>query len=320
MAVVESIEILSPGIQTTVQDLGRFGSGRFGVAPSGALDPFSLRIANLLVDNPEGEACLETTLLGLRIKALSDVLIAVTGADLQAHVEKRPLRMWHSHILKKGEILAFMGPVSGCRAYIALGGGIHVPMVLGSKSTNLPSAFGGMEGRSLQKGDILLSDSPHKKLAAAGREFASEWIFSYSNQWTLRFVWGPQDDDFTSEGRETFIGSTFMVSTDSDRTGIRLDGPTIERKAAIPESIISEGVISGAIQVPGDGKPIIILAETVTGGYRKIATVIYADLPLLGQITPGDEVKFFSVTLNEADLALREVEGRIKSFNESLKL
>ena len=320
MAALECIEILSPGLQTTVQDLGRFGFGRYGVAPSGALDSFAHRIGNLLVGNPENQACLETTLMGLRIKALTDVLIAVTGANLQPRVDKRPLEMWCSHILNKGEILSFIGPSSGCRSYIALGGGIDIPPVMGSKSTSLPSGFGGFEGKALEAGAILFSESPQAKLVATHRKFEPKWIPSYPNKWIVRVIWGPQDDDFTEEGRQTFLKSSYKVSSESDRTGIRLDGPLIQRKADIPESIISEGLISGSIQIPGDGKPIIILGETVSGGYRKIATVISADLPVLGQIRPGDEINFASISLDEANQALRKMENRIKEFKKSLSL
>jgi biotin-dependent carboxylase-like uncharacterized protein len=318
MAAVECIEILSPGLQTTVQDRGRHGFGRFGVASSGALDSFALRIANLLVDNSEDQACLETLLMGLRIKALADVTIAVSGANLQPQIHKRPLPMWRSHVFKKGEILSFLGPVSGCRAYLAFGGGLQIPEIMGSTSTNLPSAFGGYQGRALQQGDILSLDLPPSGLNAAGRALNPEWIPVYPDTWTLRVIRGPQDEDFPDTARNILVKSTYSVSVESDRTGIRLDGPTIAKKEGIAESIISEGVISGSIQIPGDGKPIIILGETVTGDYRKIATVISADLPLLGQIKPGDGVKFQAVNLDQANQALREMEAGIKKFKESL--
>jgi biotin-dependent carboxylase-like uncharacterized protein len=253
----------------------------------------------------------------LRIKALTDVLIAVTGADLQPRVDKRPLEMWCSHVLRHGEILAFIGPSSGCRSYIALGGGIEVPPVLGSKSTSLPSGFGGFGGKALEAGAILFSESPQAKLVTPQRKFDPNWIPTYPNKWIVRVIWGPQDDDFTDEGRQTFLKSTYEVSSESDRTGIRLDGPLIQRKADTSDSIISEGQISGNIQVPGDGKPIIILGETVSGGYRKIATVISADLPLLGQIRPGDEIGFKSISLDEAYRVLRKVESRIQRLKES---
>jgi antagonist of KipI len=304
MEAVKCIEVLSPGLQTTIQDFGRFGYGHYGVPPSGALDSFSLRIANRLVGNSENSACLETTLMGLRLKALTDVCVAVTGADLQLQINRQPLKMWCSHLVNKGDILSFGGPRSGCRAYIAFGGGIITPSVLGSRSTNLFSGFGGLKGRSLQKGDCLSVDSPGAKLPVAGRLIKSKWIPQYPNLWTLRVIWGPQDDDFTSKGKRTLMHSSYGVSSQSDRSGIRLEGEKIQRKSDASESIISEGLISGSIQVPGDGKPIIILGETVSGGYRKIATVITADLHLLGQVKPGDKVQFAAVSLEEAYHAL----------------
>ena len=318
MGSVETLEILAPGPLTTVQDLGRFGFGRYGVAPSGALDSFSLRVANLLVGNPEDEACLEITLFGLKLKALTDAVITITGADIQPHLNGAALEMWRSHILRRGDTLFFRGLKTGCRAYLALGGGISVPSVLKSKSTNLSTKFGGLKGRPLQKGDYLSSDSPYLHHKAEGRCFDPKWIPSYPKHWVLNTVFGPQDDHFTEEAKRLFQRSSFNVTLHSDRTGIRLAGPAIQRKPGMEESIISEGMVSGAIQIPGDGQPIIILGELVTGGYRKIATVITADLPFLGQIKPGDRVKFKDVSLEDAYHAYIEAEGIIKKFREGL--
>ena len=314
MGSIETLEVLAPGPLTTVQDLGRFGFGRYGVAPSGALDSFSLRIGNLLVGNREDEACLEITLFGLKLKALTDTVISITGADIQPHLNKHPLKMWCSHILRKGDTLFFRELKTGCRAYLALGGGISVPPVLKSKSTNLSTKFGGLKGRPLQKGDLVSSDSPHVNLKEGRRCFDPKWIPSYHKDWILRTVFGPQDDQFPDEAKNLFQQSSFKVTINSDRTGIRLAGPAIQRKAGMEESIISEGVVSGAIQVPGDGQPIIILGEIVTGGYRKIATVITADLPLLGQMKPGDQVNFEEVSMGAAYQALKNVEKMIKKF------
>ena len=266
MGSIETLEILAPGPLTTVQDRGRFGFGRYGVAPSGAVDSFSLRIGNLLVGNREDEACLEITLFGLKLKALTDTVITITGAAIQPHLNEDPLEMWCSHILRKGDTLFLRGLKTGCRAYLALGGGISVPSVLKSKSTNLSTKFGGLKGRPLQKGDLLSSDSPHVHLKAGGRCFDPKWIPSYPKHWVLKTVFGPQDDHFPEEAKNLFQQSSFKVTLHSDRTGIRLAGPAIQRKAGMDESIISEGVVSGAIQVPGDGQPIIILGEIVTGG------------------------------------------------------
>ena len=150
------------------------------------------------------------------------------------------------------------------------------------------------------------------------RAFNTAWIPVYSNNWTLRVIWGPQDDHFPDESRSSFLGAAYKMSSDSDRTGIRLQGPVVRQKPDIPTSIISEGVIAGSVQVPGDGKPIIILGETVTGGYRKIATVISADLPLLGQIKPGDSVRFTAVSLDKAYKMLVGVEENLRRFEASM--
>ena len=314
------LEILSPGALTTVQDLGRYGYGRYGVAPSGALDSFSLRIANLLVGNRENQAGLEIMLLGPRIKILADIAIAVTGGNLVPQRNNQPIEMWRAHGLKKDDILSFKTPLSGFRAYLAVGGGIGVPSVMNSRSTNLPSGLGGFQGRPIKKNDILLSELSCVNPDVAGRTFNSDWIPHYPKKWTLRVIWGPQDDHFPEDSRKLFLSAAYIMSSESDRTGIRLQGAAIDRKPNIEESIISEGVISGSIQIPGDGKPIIILGETVTGGYRKIATVISADLPYLGQIKPGDEIRFEVVSHESALHALHDLEDKIKVFKGSLRI
>jgi biotin-dependent carboxylase-like uncharacterized protein len=319
MTGVNTFEVLSPGIMSTVQDLGRFGCARYGVAASGALDGFAVRVGNLLVGNPENAAVVETTLMGLRIKAVRDAVVAVTGGDLQARKGSEPLAVWRSHLVREGESISFSGPATGFRSYLAVAGGIHAATVMGSRSTNLASGFGGFQGRPLRKGDILAVEPVKDALRFAGRAFTPEWIPDYSAPWRLRIVWGPQDDHFSAEGRQTFVTAAFTVSPNSDRTGIRLNGPVVTRKPGMEESIISEGILSGAIQIPGDGQPIIILGETASGGYRKIATVISADLPLLGQITPGDEVAFEAVAMDAAVQALREMEDKLDRFKQSLK-
>jgi biotin-dependent carboxylase-like uncharacterized protein len=318
LATLRSLEVLSPGLLTTIQDLGRFGYGRYGVAPSGALDCFSLRIANLLVDNFENEACIEITMIGFKAKALGDVAVAITGADLGLCLNSNPIKTWRCHVLKRGDVLTFTALNLGCRAYLALGGGIHLPTVLGSKSTNLSSRFGGVDGRPLRQGDILWSESPEFHLKTAGRHFDRSSVPLYKNDWLLRVVLGPQDDHFSETSLDLFLQSVFRVSPRSDRTGIRLQGPVVETKEGMAESIISEGVIAGTIQVPGDGQPIIILNETVSGGYRKIATVISADLPILGQIISGDRIRFQAVSLRAARQALWRLEETIGRFRDSL--
>jgi len=319
MEAVKVLEVLTPGPLTTIQDLGRTGYGCYGVAPSGAVDSLSLRVGNLLVGNPEDEAGLEITLLGLKVRALTEVVVAVTGGDLQPHLNGGTLRMWSAHRLRKGDVLSFKSPRSGFRSYLALGGGICVPAVMGSKSTNLSSGFGGLEGRALRKGDILLSDSPHLYPGKGERVFDPGHIPVYPRDWELRVLFGPQDDHFTPEVKKSFLNESFKVTSESDRTGIRLAGQPITKIAGLEDSIISEGVICGTIQVPGDGQPIIILGETVTGGYRKIATVISADVPLLGQIKPGDSMRFCVVSMEEALESFRKAEELVLRFKEGFQ-
>lgn len=318
MSGVNAFEVVAPGIMTSVQDLGRYGCARLGVAPSGALDRTAVRIANRLVGNSETAAVLETTLMGLRLRALRDTVAAVCGGDLQPRIGSAALPMWCSVAVPEGEVIAFSGPRSGLRAYIAVSGGFAVEPVLGSRSTNLGSGFGGFDGRLLRKGDILTAEGVAEAATRAGRALPPELIPVYASPWRLRVVWGPQDDQFSEAGRRTFTSAVYTVSPDSDRTGIRLKGPTVERLPGVGESIISEGIVSGAIQVPGDGQPIIILGETASGGYRKIATVISADLSRLGQITPGDEVGFEAVPLDAAVAALRDQEDRLAAWARSL--
>ena len=319
MSQVKAFEVLEPGILTTVQDLGRFGFSRIGVPPSGALDPFSLRIGNLLVGNEEGKACLETTIMGLKLKAMKDIVIAVTGGDLLPALNGESLEMWRSRRLAEGDILAFKGVRTGCRAYLAVSGGIAVPEIMGSRSTFLSGKFGGLEGRSLQKGDTLYADDLPAPMARIGISFPSDWVPALDKEVTLRVVPGPQDYHFTEQGFHTFQSSFYRVTAKSDRMGMRLEGPKIERRSDLEESIISESLIPGAIQVPGDGKPMIILNELVTGGYTKIATIISVDLPKVAQLKPGDRVRFDPISVEGAHDLLREQEGQLKNFKESLR-
>ena len=317
--VVEVFEVQEPGILTTVQDLGRFGFSQVGVPPSGALDSFSLRTGNLLVGNEEGEAGLETTLMGLKLKTLRETVVAMTGGDLLPTLNGEPLRMWTSHLLIEGDILAFKGVRQGCRAYLCLRGGVAVSRVMGSKSTFLSGKFGGFEGRALKKGDILCTvDSPGMR-ERIGFSFPSDWIPVFGKEITVRVVSGPQDHHFTALGLHTFQSSFYRVTAKSDRMGIRLEGSKVERRPDAEESIISESLIPGSIQVPGDGKPVIILNELVTGGYTKIATVVSTDLPKVAQLKPGERIRFEPVSLEGAHRLLREQEERIRKFKESLR-
>lgn len=317
MAEVAAFEVLDPGILTTIQDLGRYGFSQFGVPPSGALDTFSYRAGNLLAGNQQGEASLETTIMGLKLKALREMVIAITGGDLSPTWNGEPLEMWRTHLLVEGDIIDFKKVRVGCRGYLAASGGFIFPQIMGSRSTYLSGKFGGLDGRALRKGDILLTTDIRFRLNQLGLRFPGDWIPRFDKDALLRVILGPQDHHFTEKGFQTFSSSSYQVTPQCDRMGVRLDGPRIERRSDVDESIISEGLIAGAIQVPGDGKPIIILTELVTGGYTKIATVISTDLGKVAQLKPGDRVRFATVSVEEAHHLLREQEERLRSFEKS---
>jgi biotin-dependent carboxylase-like uncharacterized protein len=313
---IKAFEVLEPGILTTIQDFGRYGYSQFGVPPSGALDTFSFRVANLLVGNQEGEACLETTIMGLKLRVLREVVVAITGGDLSPTLNEESLEMWRTHLLIEGDMVKFKRVRAGCRAYLAVSGGFVVPKIMGSGSTYLSGKFGGLEGRALKWGDILYTFDIPSPLSKLGLPFPSDSIPPLEKEVLLRVIPGPQDYHFTEKGFQTFFSSSYQVTPRCDRMGVRLEGPKIERRSDVEESIISEGLISGAIQVPGDGKPIIILTELVTGGYTKIATVISTDLPKVAQLKPGDRARFSLISIEEAHQLIREQEERLRSFKE----
>lgn len=319
MGRLETFEVLEPGILTSIQDMGRYGFSQFGVPPSGALDIFSLRVANLLVGNREEEAILETTLMGLKIRALKEIVISITGGDLCSTLNEEPLEIWRTHLLVEGDIIHFKKVRAGCRAYLAVSGGFVVPKIMGSCSTYLSGHFGGLEGRKLRRGDILHAVHIPSSLNKLGLRFPLDWIPSLEKEVSLRVIPGPQDHHFTEEGFQTFSSSSYQVTPRCDRMGVRLEGPKIERRPDVEESIISEGLISGSIQVPGDGKPIIILTELVTGGYTKIATIISTDLPKVAQLKPGDQVRFKPISIEEANDLLKKQEEQLKDFKEILQ-
>jgi len=311
---IPAFEVLEPGILTTIQDLGRFGFSQFGVPLSGVLDPFSFRAGNLLVENEEKAPCLETMIMGLRLKALREIVIAITGGNLSPMLNEEPLEMWRTHLLVEGDILSFKKVRTGCRAYLTVHGGLVVPEIMGSSSTYLSGKFGGFDGRALRRGDILYTRDLPPSLKKLGSRFPIEWIPSFEKGVSLRVIPGPQDHHFTEKGIQTFCSSSYQVTPQCDRMGVRLEGPRIERRPDVLESIISEGFVAGAIQVPGDGKPIIILNELVTGGYTKIATVISVDLTKVAQLKPGDQVCFEPITIEEAHSLLRDLEKRFQIF------
>ncbi|MEX2270012.1 MAG: biotin-dependent carboxyltransferase family protein [Vicinamibacterales bacterium] len=304
---MDAIEVIDGGFFTTVQDLGRYGYQRYGVPVSGAMDLFALRAANLLVGNPRSAAALEVTLTGPRLRFLTDAVIAVAGADMEPRLDDWPVPMWRPVAASEGAVLAFGATRGGLRAYLAVVGGIDVPVVLGSRSTFPRAGLGGFQGRPIRVGDVLATcGDPLARVE--GRRFPTEQIPTYTHHHTIRVILGPQDDAFTAEGLSTFFSATYMVTPKSDRIGCRLDGPPVPHKGS--PDIISDGVPFGAVQIAGDGFPMVLAADRgTTGGYAKLATVISADLPRLAQALPGDRVTFRAVSLDEAHRAVDEEEA-----------
>jgi biotin-dependent carboxylase-like uncharacterized protein len=310
---VRTIDVVDGGMLTTIQDLGRYGYQRYGVPTSGAMDLFSLRAANRLVGNPDEAACLEMTLVGPRLRFVAPATIAVTGADLAARLDGAALPTWQSVLVEPGAELWFAGPQNGIRAYLAVAGAVDVPPVLGSRSTYTRSKLGGLEGRKLQAGDSLHIPGGRPILLGGTLHLPAAHRPAYGHALALRVVLGPQDDRFTAAGIETFLSSTYTATPQSDRMGYRMNGPRIEHLRG--PDIISDGTPFGAVQVAGDGVPIVLLADRGTaGGYTKIATVIGPDIPKLAQAAPGDAVTFESVGLDEAYAAVREQEERLAAI------
>ena len=299
-----SLEIVKPGLFTTVQDLGRPGYQRFGVPVSGAMDRFALRTANALVGNDIGAAALEMTVIGPSVTFQVDTWAAVTGGDLSPRLDDAPLKAWRAFQARAGSQITFHGMQDGMRAYLAVAGGIDVPKVMGSRSTYIPSGFGGFEGRALAEGDVLGAFAPDGEYRARFLP-AEHALPPYGNTHALRVVLGPQHEAFAPESTETLLSSTYEISLDSDRMGYVLDGPALQHVDGA--GIVSDGNPLGAIQVPGDGSPTILLADRgTTGGYARIATVISVDVDRMAQAVPGDTVTFATIDVDEAQRLLRE--------------
>jgi len=286
---MSSLLVESAGLQTTVQDLGRPGFGPEGVSASGAADPVALRLGNLLVENQPGVAGLELTLVGGSFVFPDGAVIAITGADLGATVNGRPLEMWASHTLEPGTKLMFGATKNFARGYLAIAGGIQVDPFLGSASTHVLSGLGGFEGRALRKGDRLRIGKASKKVRR--RRITLAALYAFKPRKVLRVTEGPQADWFSEAAKQVFYRDVFRVSEESDRVGLRLEGTALDGSPA--REMITEGVSLGAVQVTPSGQPIILFVEQqTTGGYPKIANIIAADLHRIGQLRPRAEIRF----------------------------
>jgi antagonist of KipI len=300
--------VRSPGLLASVQGSGRPGFLRSGIAEGGALDLKSLAIANLLAGNAPGEAGLEMTLAGAELEFTLGNVVAIAGADMEPRLNGEAAPMYRSFAVQPGDVLAFGPARSGCRAYLAFAGGLELPLVMGSKSTNLNCGIGGYRGRGLKAGDFLRFAAPLAPLRIAvrrveGRRIAPAEGFG-SPVAVLRVIPGPQAESFTEAGLEAFYGGEYAVTARSDRMGSVLEGPAVGAKG--PTDIVSDGIPLGGVQVPSGGQPIAMLADRqTTGGYAKIAVVIDADLGTLAQRRPGDRVAFSRVSLGVAQRASR---------------
>jgi biotin-dependent carboxylase-like uncharacterized protein len=307
------IRVLDPGPLTTVQDLGRRGALRYGIPESGPVDCAAFVLANRLVGNPDGAAGLECTLIGPRLEIMSDGVLAVTGAEMAFTVNDADAPPWSAVRVRAGDVVR-LGPArSGIRGYLAFAGGVEVPPVLGSRATYLRGQLGGYNGRALRKGDELRwgQGAP----SASERRVRPEAIPRYGGEVELRVVLGPQADRFTADGIATFLGGSYEVLPQSDRMGARLRGPAVAH--ARGHDVISDGVPLGGVQVVGDGQPIILLVDRQsTGGYTKIATVCSFDIGRLGQVRPGERVRYREVSVEAAHGLLRQARAALDAALE----
>ena len=328
-----SLLILRPGLLTTVQDLGRFGYQQDGIIVSGAMDAVALRVANLLVGNDEQAAGLEITLLGPKIHFEADHLIALTGANLSPTIDGQPVGMHRPVGIRAGATLAFGAPVAGSRAYLAVAGGVAVPLVLGSRATYLRAELGGLHGRALRADDQLPIGEPSaasQLLRQLIPEFQPEETWT-SARWTpgpdlcptpraspvIRALPGPEYGQFSLESQRAFWQQPFTVTTAADRMGYRLQGPNLERLT--DSELLSSAVTFGTVQVPADGQVIVLLADhQTTGGYPRIAQVISADFSALAQLRPGHNFRFAEVSLVEAQALYLAQERRLRALRRGI--
>jgi biotin-dependent carboxylase-like uncharacterized protein len=320
-------EVIEGGLMTTVQDLGRPGYYAMGVPASGAFDAFSLKVGNLLLRNELGEAGLEVLLPGLRMKALSEMAIVITGGDLSPMLNGQPVQMWRVIGVHKDDVLHFSKLTTGCRAYITISGGVDVPVVLGSKSTLLRGQLGGYQGRPLREGDLVKVGSKGESPSGLeGRKAAPVLLRQFGKTFAIRVVRGLEDFLFTPESVEIFFSSEWKVSPKANRMGVRYRGPRLSfkpRSQAVaheagsdPSNILDDCIPTGGIQVVAGVEPIVLCVDgPSTGGYAKIGTVISSDISWIGQSKPGDSTFFKEVSLDEAYRILKEEEAL---FHEGL--
>jgi biotin-dependent carboxylase-like uncharacterized protein len=311
--VIPTLLVESPGVLTTVQDLGRPNAVSAGVQAGGAMDRFAHSAANLLVGNDPGLATLECTLTGPALVAEQTCLIAIAGADFDPRVNGDPAPPWTSLFLGRGDRLTFAGRRAGARMYIAVAGGFEADRWLGSLSTNLLAGRGGNKGRPLKAGDTLSVAGEARKPGVARRRVPEQLRPAYGDH-TLHAIAGPHLKRLDPAGRRLLFQATYRVGRDSDRMGYRLEGPQL---IATGDELLSFGLVAGAVQMPSSGQPILLMADHQTaGGYPVVATVVSASLPIAAQLLPGDELRLADITVERAQKMRRALAGALETLRE----
>lgn len=321
------IKVITPGLQTTIQDNGRIGYYEVGMPPSGAMDKFSYIVGNLLVGNNENAAALEITYMGPTLEFQEDAIIALTGGEIPPKINGQSVPMWEALAVKAGDQLSFDFVKNGARVYLAVAGGFDVPLVMGSRSTYTLCGIGGLDGRQLQENDILKIGNENIRPAKIGARIDDSFIPQFSNQHEIRVVLGLCSYRLTEESKERFFSIDWIVSTEANRVGYRFRGERlnfVERKQPFgagsnPSNVVDLGYPIGSIQVPDGIEPIALLNDAVTGGgYATIGTIISADLNKLAQVKTNESVRFVAVDIEEALSARKEIKDKINQIKQQL--
>lgn len=322
------IKVVKPGLQTTVQDLGRIGYYEIGMPPSGAMDKYSFTIANLLVGNEENAAALEITYMGPELEFQQDAVIAITGGEIPPKLNGQSVSMWETLAVKKGDILSFDFVKQGARVYVAVAGGIDVPVIMGSRSTYTLCGIGGFEGRALQGGDLLQIGTQQHQTVKPGTRIPSELIPHFSKTHEIRVVMGLCSYRLTEESKDRFLTVEWTVTPEANRVGYRFKGERLNfipreqpfGAGSNPSNVVDLGYPIGSIQVPDGVEPIALLNDAVTGGgYATIATIISADLNRMAQIKTNEKVRFVSVSLEQALEARKEVKSQMEKVKAAIE-
>jgi biotin-dependent carboxylase-like uncharacterized protein len=323
-----AIRVKSPGLLTTVQDTGRFGEYALGMPPSGAMDVFSYQVGNYLVGNEEGAAGLEITYFGPELEFTEGAVIAVTGAEMPPKINGEEAPTWEALEVGEGDVLSFDYLKNGARSYLAVAGGIDVPLFMHSRSTYTLIGLGGHEGRALQEGDELAVGESGNGGGRVGKRVDDDHIPAYSKETELRVIIGLASYRLTEESMDEFLNTTWTVTPDADRVGYRYRGGElkfVEREqpagaGSDPANVVDFGYPIGSIQVPGGVEPIVLMNDAVTGGgYATIGTVISADRDKLAQTKTNDKTRFRSVDLDEALEARRHRRQQMEEIRQALE-